>query len=546
MAYFNEFPHTRTYDSDLGWLIESVKEVIERVDNYNEISFASPLDWSAASSYPLATIVRNGNTLYIAKENVPAGIDINNTNYWEQLFDISETIFDDFSDLYDIANVKDYGALGDGTTDDSEAILAAMQSGKHNIYFPVGTYVVTQRLTIPMEHMKFYGGGNAIIKFASYSASCFLVGKSDTVIDGINFTMNDLSTDYKNISFINVINQTNGYTLENIKINGCDFYDAPIYAIVLQSNRDEGRNTNGVTVSNCHCRNVRVGVKNSGGVWHEIITNNYFEETYAENITFDGAHRYVTCSDNILVHNNAGVGNIGADASSFVTITGNLFINYGSGELNNGIVFNRHLGSCSNYVIDGNIFTGCTRAIWCRDADEDYNYIGVGSLTCTNNRMISNVNDIVIENLVTSRNVFRNNLTNKSDTSLNYVLNSNNLNRLMTLCLIDYPFTFELLSDYMNNGSLANVNGFNKFIVKNGMMDIFYAVTGLTTPSASTNIFTLPFGNTEVTPCMAHTEDSNHAAIITARHLRIQTNNSEITSNKILSGHAQMRAITFM
>lgn len=29
MAYFNEFPHTRTYDSDLGWLIKQVKKLLE-------------------------------------------------------------------------------------------------------------------------------------------------------------------------------------------------------------------------------------------------------------------------------------------------------------------------------------------------------------------------------------------------------------------------------------------------------------------------------------------------------------------------------------
>lgn len=28
MAFFNEFPHTRNYDSDLGWLIESVRKLI--------------------------------------------------------------------------------------------------------------------------------------------------------------------------------------------------------------------------------------------------------------------------------------------------------------------------------------------------------------------------------------------------------------------------------------------------------------------------------------------------------------------------------------
>lgn len=36
MAYFNEFPHTRTYDSDLGWLIKNVKELIETKDSQQE------------------------------------------------------------------------------------------------------------------------------------------------------------------------------------------------------------------------------------------------------------------------------------------------------------------------------------------------------------------------------------------------------------------------------------------------------------------------------------------------------------------------------
>lgn len=31
MAFFNEFPFTRTYDSDLGWLIEQVKKLINQM-----------------------------------------------------------------------------------------------------------------------------------------------------------------------------------------------------------------------------------------------------------------------------------------------------------------------------------------------------------------------------------------------------------------------------------------------------------------------------------------------------------------------------------
>lgn len=34
MAYFNEFPHTRTYDQDLGWLIGKVSEIAEEMSSF--------------------------------------------------------------------------------------------------------------------------------------------------------------------------------------------------------------------------------------------------------------------------------------------------------------------------------------------------------------------------------------------------------------------------------------------------------------------------------------------------------------------------------
>lgn len=37
MAFFNEFPHTRTYDSDLAWLIRRMKEVLSKMDRVDEL-----------------------------------------------------------------------------------------------------------------------------------------------------------------------------------------------------------------------------------------------------------------------------------------------------------------------------------------------------------------------------------------------------------------------------------------------------------------------------------------------------------------------------
>ncbi len=76
----------------------------------------------------------------------------------------------------DVENVKAYGAKGDGTTDDTTAIQAALDAGSV-VYFPAGTYMVSQ-ITLSTGHNLFGDGDGSIIKMISASDNSIIVGLS--------------------------------------------------------------------------------------------------------------------------------------------------------------------------------------------------------------------------------------------------------------------------------------------------------------------------------------------------------------------------------
>lgn len=60
MAFFNEFPHTRTYDSDLGWLIKEVKEWAEKYEDL--VEFQEQIDdWKAGIDADLTSMQQQLN-----------------------------------------------------------------------------------------------------------------------------------------------------------------------------------------------------------------------------------------------------------------------------------------------------------------------------------------------------------------------------------------------------------------------------------------------------------------------------------------------------
>lgn len=79
------------------------------------------------------------------------------------------------------ANVKDYGAVGDGSTDDYNAFASAIETGM-NLFVPKGSYMVNGRLNL-QEGQSLIGsiGGSQIIFGTHSDNECLLLGEQSHV-----------------------------------------------------------------------------------------------------------------------------------------------------------------------------------------------------------------------------------------------------------------------------------------------------------------------------------------------------------------------------
>jgi len=99
-AFGENFPYTNCHDMNQDWIIKTLREVL---DKFNEaisakIKFADPIQWNITKQYEVLTIVMNDNNAYLSMKAVPSGTDIINTEYWQNIFDMSE-LYQQIDDL---------------------------------------------------------------------------------------------------------------------------------------------------------------------------------------------------------------------------------------------------------------------------------------------------------------------------------------------------------------------------------------------------------------------------------------------------------------
>ena len=91
MSYTDfDFPHTHMYESDLREVLARIKKLEEVVKNFVNteiIVFAEPITWDISRQYTKGTIVVDSEgDAFLSKKPVPAGIELNNDEYWLEIF----------------------------------------------------------------------------------------------------------------------------------------------------------------------------------------------------------------------------------------------------------------------------------------------------------------------------------------------------------------------------------------------------------------------------------------------------------------------------
>lgn len=97
--------------------------------------------------------------------------------------------------LEDYHSVKDFGAVGNGTTDDTVAVKAALNSGG-GVYFPKGEYRVRSTITVDNKALRIFGDGpGSVIKYDPITAEsdCLRLNYNNAFSEDQSYSLADIS-----------------------------------------------------------------------------------------------------------------------------------------------------------------------------------------------------------------------------------------------------------------------------------------------------------------------------------------------------------------
>lgn len=292
------------------------------------------------ASYPLITSVAANDLLLVHQDSTG----------------VEKTV--KYSDLVSsgyVINVKAYGAVGNGTTDDSAAVQAAFNAAVYGsvILFPAtsASYVINTPITVPISNITIVGYGATLSNTSDTQYRKFTISgsKSFIKIEGLVFNggYSGMATNYSN-GTISITNSS------QISIDNCYFLNTNAPGITVVGNSID------ISVTNCKFFQTFSGISTgpSGGnnPYNINISNNFFRNSLGSySAAYSGA---------VIMVNSAPM-SIGAG----VTITNNEIRSFGKHGVNlntalhNSVIANNYISgagvgiellSSTGVVITGN------------------------------------------------------------------------------------------------------------------------------------------------------------------------------------------------
>jgi hypothetical protein len=280
----------------------------------------------------------------------------------------------------DIVSVKDFGAVGDGVTNDRAAIQAALNTGK-SVYVPQGTYAIGSTISLTADGQCLYGDGNlSVIKTTATTARIDINNKEGTAIRNLKIDAFAANTnpgiyvyggssgiDIENVYFYGGNQRVYLGACDHIRVDSCTF-DNTGYGVIQQS----GYASSFGIVTNCIARDVNADfvelncnlndpLPNPPAARNWIISNNQFSGS--KNYPTPGTEdRFVgiTEVENVTITGNVVERSQGdapihlEDLRGETIVSNNIFTNCVPSGGNTGMIY--ILNSAENVIVDGNIF----------------------------------------------------------------------------------------------------------------------------------------------------------------------------------------------
>lgn len=276
-------------------------------------------------------------------------------------------IVDEFKNL-DIINVKDLGAVGDGVTDDTLAIQSAFSSGDRIVFFPVGTYLISNTILIQYSNTHVWGYGACILKDI-YTHNFIMFRVENQNDDLYHTSIHGLEFDGQKPVGYNTFISGNvepalayfgvpGYATEDHKIRDLYIHDNIGRGIALSATTSPFQSTlKNVVIESCRIVNTRHAIVQSI-VTQTVVSNCVLDGSFDENYTIDNGCLGTKIVNSYLGERYLGSGCIGIDYARQVDIIGCTIVGYspytGVGATPYGIAFNTGVGSTEEVIISNN------------------------------------------------------------------------------------------------------------------------------------------------------------------------------------------------